>query len=421
MVTHLPAMVTQGGLDRSAAQVRVSGAAENLRSGLGLDGSVPIGLRPTRKPGITAGMMPVIRQRAAIVVGLLLAGACYAMIARSALAEGAVGLTLVGGTTGIQPLLLLIGLSLPVIAIALIAAAMGNPLVGPLIVSGGLVAAASLGGSIDGWLRSIESPATFWLLAGETIIWAGVVIAARLAVRAGWPRVRAMLPGPIRHAYCRELDEPTDGPAQQAGIAAGCVLGAIGVVFALLNWLLIDFVTILVIALALVSLAWFVSMTVSTKLSGSGESPGARASLAPAFLGGIVTTAVGAGLLTLLQQSPDTGQVIGAMLVAFTAAALLAHQLYPTRARLPMLLSPLCVAVATYAWMALSNASADQVLLRYFTVYSKVAPSAVMPLPPLALALPVFYASAGVAGVCIGIGWSQALHANTERHVIVTT
>jgi len=364
-------------------------------------------------------MMPVVRQRAAIFIGLVMAGACYALIARSAIAQGTVGLTLLG-TGGTQTLLLLVGLSLPVIAIALAAAAMGNPLVGPLIVCGGLIVAASMGGSIDGWIRNIESPADYWLLFIETFIWAALVVIARLAVRAGWPKLRSKLPAPMRSAYCRELVEPAEHPTQQAGIAAGCVLVSAAVVALFMRWALIDYITILIIALVLVSLAWVAGVMLGNAFDRSAPATPVRAAIGPAFLAGIVTTTVGTFVLMLLQQSADAGQVIGAMLVGFTAAALLAHQVYPTTARLPMLLSPLCIAAAGYAWMALSNDSASQVMLRYFLDFSQDKPP-ITTLPPVTLALPIFYASAGVAGVCIGIGWSQALHVNADRHVVIAT
>ena len=364
-------------------------------------------------------MMPTAKQRATVVIGLLLAGACYAVVAAPAMAEGTVGLTLIGGATGARPLLMLLALSLPVLAIALLTASMGNPLAGPFVFCGGLVAAAGLGGSIDGWLRAIESPAAFWRLAVESLIWAGLLVLLRLLIRSARGRVRRHLPAPMRSGFCEELKEPARQPSQQAGVAAGCVLLTIGAIFAIQRAAVMDYIAILLITLVLVSLAWVGCLVGQNLFDRSAAEASGRAAMGPAFLAGIVTAAVGAALLMFFQQSPDSGQVIGAMLVSFTAAALLAHQLFPTAARLPMLLAPLCVAFATYAWMAVSNDSASHVLLRYFTDFSQAEPP-IITLPPLALALPVFYASAGVAGVALGVGWSQTIHAGADRHVVVT-
>lgn len=362
-------------------------------------------------------MMPVIRQRTAIGLGLLLAGGCYALVAQPAIAEGGVGLTLLGGATGTQPLWMALGLSIPVLVIATLAAAMGNPLVGPLILSGGLIAAAGFGGSIDGWIRSIESSGAFWLLAGESVVWIGLIVAARLLVRQAWPVLRRKLPPPLRSAYCAETGERHDDePVQMAGKAALCLLLSIVFVFLITRWALVDYIVILVIAMALVTVAWLVTELVSS----AEKRPLAHAAIGPAFLSSIVTTVVGSAALMFLQHSADPGQVIGSMLVAFVAASLLAHQLYPTPARLPMLLSPLFVGLATYIWMAMSNDTAQVILTRYFAEYPQ-AKDAITTLPPPALALPVFYASAGVVGVCIGLGWSQTIHLNADRHVAVAT
>jgi len=362
-------------------------------------------------------MMPVIRQRWAIGLGLLLAGACYVLIAQPAIAEGGVGLTLLGGATGMLPLWMLLGLSIPVIVIAVIVSGMGNPLVGPLVVSGGLIAAAGFGGSIDGWIRAMDSPGAFWLLAAESVLWIGLIVAVRLVVRRTWAGFRKKLPGPLRTAYCVETEEPHDDPPMQlAGKAALATLLSVVFVFLALRWALVEYIVILVIALGLVTVAWFISEMIGS----SAKRPLAQAAVGPAFLSSIVTTVVGAAALMFLQQSADPGQVIGSMLVAFTGASLLAHQLYPTAARLPMLLSPLFIALATYAWMAISNDTTHVVLMRYFANFPHGDPLTTT-LPPTAMALPVFYASAGVAGVCIGIGWSQTIHINADRHVTVAT
>ena len=69
------------------------------------------------------------------------------------------------------------------------------------------------------------------------------------------------------------------------------------------------------------------------------------------------------------------------------------------------MLSPLAAATLWYAWVATGGLPEVSLLRAYFTDQ----------LPNAAMGLPIYYASAGVAGAALGLGWSQDL-IETHRH-----
>ena len=68
-------------------------------------------------------------------------------------------------------------------------------------------------------------------------------------------------------------------------------------------------------------------------------------------------------------------------------------------AAVSILLAPTLTSAAWYLFIGLTGGSGDQMLAAHFAGESW----------NVGLALPIHYASAGVAGAAIGIGWSQQL------------
>ncbi len=118
------------------------------------------------------------------------------------------------------------------------------------------------------------------------------------------------------------------------------------------------------------------------------------------LLAGLLCAAIAGTIAWFLVANTHTGQVVGGLIVAFAVAACVSQLLVPKAANpLPMLASPLLVAVVGYAWMLLSY-DTDTALLRDWHR---------LRLPGLALALPIHYASAAMVGLSFGIGWAHGI------------
>lgn len=125
----------------------------------------------------------------------------------------------------------------------------------------------------------------------------------------------------------------------------------------------------------------------------------------PALLAGLICAVIGGVLTHLMVQTHDTGQVIGSLIVAFTAGATTAHLILPQANPAGILLSPAAVALGGYAWAIVSHPVHDAFLADWYSGS----------LSGLALVLPIHYLSAGVVGCSLGIGLAQSLdHARTR-------
>lgn len=100
-----------------------------------------------------------------------------------------------------------------------------------------------------------------------------------------------------------------------------------------------------------------------------------------------------------LIQTSATGQVIGSLICGFALAAMIAQSLFPQPSASAMLLSPLLVSLAGYGWAMVSYNSPQAFSAAKYSGQ----------LTGLALALPIHYVSAGIAGVALGIGWGTGL------------
>jgi hypothetical protein len=110
------------------------------------------------------------------------------------------------------------------------------------------------------------------------------------------------------------------------------------------------------------------------------------------------TVAIGALLLLVLLQSSQRGQVIFAVLVSFSLAALIAHQLYPVPLSLIPMAAPIILGSAFYILAA--------------TAVQGASHGAWMTVPLYANVLPIDWITLGCGGVMIGFWISSRIHEN---------
>lgn len=323
------------------------------------------------------------------------------------------GFSLIDASSPMLTLLALLVWFAGVGALAAVAGAGGNPLAAPAVLGVSLLAVAVGAGSIDGWVRRFGSPGAYGWLAVETAVWAALIAAVLLA---GWrlrPALRRRLPGPMRLGHYHEMDEADQPRSVQAATALAPILIAAAAMFIVDRRLVTDFVACLMVSLALLAAVWAVALGVENLRLG--RSPRhVPASATTAFLAGTVSVAIGQLALFLFMRSEAVGQVVGTLIVGFAIATLIAHQMFPTARRLPLLLTPLIAGAAAYLWTAGSVGDPTELLARFFSHYAQ---QPIPTLPPPARALPVHYAAAGLLGGAVGLGWSQGLHAASQKHV----
>lgn len=117
---------------------------------------------------------------------------------------------------------------------------------------------------------------------------------------------------------------------------------------------------------------------------------------------GLGCAMISALLGLILLKDNNAVQVMAGLFIAFSLGSLVAQLILPNTNPIPLLLSPALVAITTYAYVQFKFQSADEFRNAMWTSR----------LPGLALALPIHYVSAGVAGVALGIGWAQGLMTN---------
>ncbi len=359
-------------------------------------------------------MFPPIRQRILFAIAVLIAGYLAAGLADSVGLGNGVGSSLLYSGSPGGALAACAAWSAVALVLALLCSSAGNPLSGYAVISGALLVYAWKGGSSEAWLSAIESPAAYHRLTIEALVWAAPYVVLTLALRYLRGPVRSRLPGLMRHAFCNEIhdDDPTLDNGAMINAAVTVVI-ALGIVFFQRREAFASMVAVTAIALGLMVVLWGLSMLIETAIQHAEHEQHRehlRAPMAPAFLSGAMTIVLASALIALLQQTAVSGQVIGATLLGFLVAGSFAHQAFPTPSRLPILLSPLVIAVAGYLYVAFAFDSAEDMLKLFNQRYGE-------PLTPHALAMPAFYASAGVLGAALGVGWSQTAHENRKKHV----
>ena len=127
------------------------------------------------------------------------------------------------------------------------------------------------------------------------------------------------------------------------------------------------------------------------------RAPGPRS-----LVGGLICAAVAAAVASVLLRTAGSGQVIGALFVAFALGGVAAGLALPGCNPVGVLLSPALVAVAAYAWVLLSFGAQGQTeLVAAYQQRQGAAGGGWY--PTLAFALPIHYASSALAGCCVGV------------------
>jgi len=271
---------------------------------------------------------------------------------------GAEGATILSADSPISALGQLLSVSLVLVLVAAIVGAMGNPLAGVFSLMAALAIKAWTRGPIDEWLRLAESSAAYWVLVAESLLWLVLVWIAAVSILRLSNRLKRVLPEPAGDA------DADDTPESKSDDSAYAQLGH-----------------------------FHAGIEKLTKQTGQ---PATRLL---GLLAGVTCFVLGLLLTALLLQSTAVNQVFWGVGFAFVIAGVVAHQFFPTPRGLGILLSPMCVAMVWYTWAAMAGGSRVDLLEAYFQDQFVNG----------ALALPVVYASAGVAGAAMGIGWSQVL------------
>ncbi len=121
---------------------------------------------------------------------------------------------------------------------------------------------------------------------------------------------------------------------------------------------------------------------------------------AQAWGAGLVCAVVGAVVSYVLIRTSDSGQVIGSLLLAFALGGLAAQLLFPqNKNALIVLAAPMLVSAGVYGYVLWQYQLEEQLLSAWYRG-RLIGP---------ALALPMHFAGAGMAGAIIGIGWGQGL------------
>src|SRR5690606_26000272 len=91
----------------------------------------------------------------------------------------------------------------------------------------------------------------------------------------------------------------------------------------------------------------------------------------------------------------------------FMLGSLIAHVAVPHNNLVGILFAPALTALATYGWVLTRHGDTEDVLHAWFNLNQSLAGSDRIVGP--ALALPIFYASAGLMGCALGVGWAQVI------------
>jgi hypothetical protein len=130
------------------------------------------------------------------------------------------------------------------------------------------------------------------------------------------------------------------------------------------------------------------------------------------ILAGLVCAVVAWVVGGLLMRTSATGQIIGALIVAFGFGGFMAQLIFPNSNPIGVMFSPMLVAVVAYALVLYRFNDQGQVLDAWYRMggtFSALPPR----LPPLAQALPIHFISAGIVGCCLGAGIG---HASNVEH-----
>ena len=297
-------------------------------------------------------MFPNMKQRVGVVAMVVIGGLLYRHgVDAMRVAGGAEGASLLAADSPISAFGQLLSVTLAVVIMGSIVSALGNPLAGVFAAATALVVPAIVGGPIDEWLRSAAGASDYWTLAIEAGVWAVIITAVAKVIVTTAERLQARLP----EIWFDEVADEGDHNDESG-----------------LGW---DVVTM---------------VAKSVKM---------RPAVMQSTLAAASATIIGLLPTAILMQTSAVNQAGWSIFVSFIIAGVLAHQLFPSRNPIGILISPLLTAMIWYIYAAVTQDGSTSMLSSYFTDHFVNG----------ATALPIFYASAGVAGAAMGIGWSQAL------------
>ncbi|MFN3168305.1 MAG: hypothetical protein ACE37H_14695 [Phycisphaeraceae bacterium] len=307
-------------------------------------------------------MLPTITQRLMMTAAIVLGVLCWLPVLPMLEApDGSSGLSLLDARVGMAwacAVLLLAGL--PALLAGLYVSSSGNPLSGVFTLAVSLMVIAGKGGSMTGLVRrQAERPkgessggSIFMQLEIEMVLWALALCFMMFLIRRFRHRVRERL-------VPRRLKTPF---TQRTPIVEE-------------------------------------------------DTPRFVLQVRPA-LAGLLCGVLGWVLCRFLMQTPDTGQVIGAILLSFLLAGLTARLALPTGNVVFLLLSPLGVGFVAYAYAAVLHGSLSS--LELIDAWQRGQIDGPM------YAMPIHWASAGLVGVTTGIGMAQAIdRVRTEDNTAV--
>lgn len=325
--------------------------------------------------------------------------------------------------------------SLPVAMAGVLAAATGDRLSGVFAAGIAMAVLAGVGGSADGFFeRQIAGdphwlPGALWwlilestLLAMAMLVYLGLtdLLAPRIAAKlpAWWPRSG---PGSLmdEQAARRSAEKPQQKPS--AGQTVDPVLGPFAFWLNRL-WPAIGGKST---TGAAASQPNALDPQAHDQASPGDDEPASGQALADhasaqpppasdlaAFLGKaalslLMAAAIGALIGHLLIRSSDATQVLVSVFVAFVAAGVVTRMIWPEAPALGVLLSPMAVSIGAAFWLLTKDWTGPMIVVAWHH-HSGVLPS-VPRLPGVLLALPIHYASAGVAGAVLGLGWARTM------------
>lgn len=128
----------------------------------------------------------------------------------------------------------------------------------------------------------------------------------------------------------------------------------------------------------------------------------------------LLSAAVASPAALVLIRDSHVGQVLGGLFLAFMLGAIVTAALFPRVSPLAVLCSPALSALACYGWVLLNYSNHHEVLAAWHLHENGILSNASRALPGLALALPIHFFSAGVAGCCLGLGMGEVTR-NEER------
>ncbi len=296
-------------------------------------------------------MLPTITQRLMMTGAVVLGTLCWLLVLpmlRSA--DGYSGLSLLDARSGVVlACVALLVAGLPALLSGLYVSSSGNPLSGVFTIACALLVLAGKGGSMTGLiLRQRERPAgqanggaIFTQLAIEMVLWALAWCLMMFLVRRYRDAIRDhLVPRRLKTSFERRVPiEEEDTPRFVLQVRPAMA----GLLCGALAWVLCRFI----------------------------------------------------------MQTPATGQVIGSILTAFLIAGLTARLAIPTGNVVFLLLSPLFVGFASFAYASVLHGSLSALELEAAWIRGQIV-------GPL-FAMPIHWASAGLIGVSVGIGMAQAI------------